>query len=202
LGQTTKNTAKNKIASEGQLTPGEALHRIKRAVYRAIESLGGDVEAYRFAMRRFEEAARVFTREAVDYIVPDREYRSRVKPASTDEVDFYSVHVSPERLKCTCKDSVMTSTAADRALEDYAREEGRYLPDPNPRFPRYSFCKHVLAKAASAAASGAIDLDDPVFRRTLFLAASAAYIRALREAGKRPDPRAMAKVYKILFEVG
>ncbi|MCD6324594.1 MAG: hypothetical protein J7L55_05770 [Desulfurococcales archaeon] len=95
---------------------------------------------------------------------------------------FHVTQVGAYGMKCTCQDSVMTASKADREFIDALKELGltEYLSSlVFPLFSRFVICKHTLALMSYLIASGVLTLEDPEVRRTLKLALIGAALKSM-----------------------
>jgi len=205
----------------------EALKVLEQLIDKIIkEDFKNDPRLRDYVKKRVEGAEEVLRRVSKDYLT-DRELRSTVPSSkvvekgapkevkvrtldgretktvvgATDEDLFYHVYVSRFRFKCTCKDAVMLSSAADRRLKDALQAIGvDRIPTSGMFFYRYIICKHTLAKIAKAMANpsegvGVVAIDKE-FVDSLKLALFGAYLRS----ADKIDPEVVKNAYKLLIK--
>lgn len=113
---------------------------------------------------------------------------------------FYVARVGPYGMKCTCEDSIISSSKAEKTLFTLIK---RHNPELLHRLyntfvtTKYVLCKHTLALASLLLALGVLDLKDEVFRRTL---QNSMITLALREGLNQIPEEMFFKVNEIVRE--
>ena len=173
----------------------ERLEEIKKLMWLAAERLGASTATLSYLNKRFSGAKKILMdfedrfkgfsthlREGIKAAVAtskllERGWERIVKFRTLDggvvelrfgtpiDESLYFVEISRWRMKCSCPDSVYLSSRADRAAEEVneLRPFKHYLY-------RYTICKHVLAALTVGVAEGILRLDDPILRRSIWLA--------------------------------
>lgn len=112
-----------------------------------------------------------------------------------EENAYHITRVSRFRLKCTCWDSIRTSSTADRKLSSLiAASETVVAPASNLIFSKYVLCKHTIASLARALYFGELNLDDRELLTTLKLALFGAYLRV----EESPNPEIVHEFLNII----
>jgi len=113
---------------------------------------------------------------------------------------FYVARVGPYGMKCSCEDSVMTSSKAEKALLTlFRRHDPEMLYKLYNTFvtAKYVICKHTLALTSLLLALGVLDLSNEVFRKTL---RNSALTLALREGLSQISEDTFFKVNEMVRE--
>lgn len=115
-----------------------------------------------------------------------------------EEEAYHTTSVSRYRMKCTCWDSIRTSSTADRKLARMIEllEVGGAPPQATA-FSKYIICKHTVASLAKAIYVGQLELGDEELLNTLRLALLGAYLRVEEEPSGELVSRVLSKVGRI-----
>lgn len=203
----------------------EALSVLEKLITKLIEEeFSNNPKLKQYVKKRFEGAREVLRRTSRDYFKP-YELKSvvvsskavkrgepkyvklrtlegkeiLVKVGAPDEEAYHDVSVARYRLKCTCQDALLLTSAADKKLKQALLNAGiTSFPTAELVFYKYVICKHTLAKLAQAMAKpeselGVINVDEEI-ADTLRIGLFAIYLRLVSKA----EPKITRRIYKIL----
>ncbi|MEM3964450.1 MAG: hypothetical protein QW584_01840 [Thermofilaceae archaeon] len=202
----------------------EALNQVKATLLAMVkEEFGNNQRLVDFVVKRVSGAREVIGRRRrthlfdgeVRELLPsskavERGLPRRVKVKTFDgeevyvalgvpeEEAYHVTSVSRYRMKCTCWDSIRTSSAADRRLADVVELlDADRAPPQATAFSKYIICKHTVASLARAVYVGQLELNDEELLNTLRLALLGAYLRVEEEPSGELVSRVLSKVGRI-----
>ncbi|MEM4787822.1 MAG: hypothetical protein QXV28_07585 [Ignisphaera sp.] len=116
----------------------------------------------------------------------------------SEEEAYHVTSISRYRMKCTCWDSIRTSSVADKRLTDIIKllDADKSLQQATV-FSKYIICKHTIASLARAIYLGQLELSDEELLNTLRLALLGAYLRVEENLNKELLGKVLSKVKKI-----
>ncbi|MEM2260940.1 MAG: hypothetical protein QXK24_00670 [Ignisphaera sp.] len=198
----------------------EILNQIKKILLTIVKKeFNNNQKLIDFVIKRVSGARSVITRQTKIHLTDDeiREWipstkaieglSRRIKIKSLDnketyimtrssEEDYhYMTSVSRYRIKCTCWDSIYTSSIADKKLFNMMKQSDIDIHQHDTVFSRYSICKHTIASISRAIHMGYLDINDNELLNTLRLSLLGAYLRV----EEKPDKELVLKLVSRLL---
>ncbi|MEM4744598.1 MAG: hypothetical protein QXE70_04265 [Ignisphaera sp.] len=200
----------------------EILNQIKKILLTIVEKeFNNNQKLIEFVIKRVSGARNVITRQSKIYLtdeeirewIPssktvDKPLSRRIKfktlnneetyimTRSSDEDYYYMTSVSRYRMKCTCWDSIYTSSIADKKMFNMTKLLNIDIHQ-HTVFSRYSICKHTIASISRAIHIGYLDINDNELLNTLRLSLLGAYLRIEEKPDKELVSRLLLKVKRI-----